>query len=192
MIALIVVAYVSRKIVLVRRKLKLLRMARDGEKIVAEYLDELREKGYRVLHDIVGDGFNVDHLLIGPKGVFTVETKAASKLGKGRAEIDYDGEQILVNGLNSIRDPLVQAKAQAYWIKGLLKDLTGKSVPVRPTVVYPEWYVNQRWKGNKPDVWVLNPKALGAFIENSDGILNDEDVRSFHAHLSRYVRNTVS
>jgi len=187
-----VFAYTVRKVVLAKRKLKTLRLARDGEKAVGQLLEELREKGYRVLHDIVGDNFNVDHLLIGPKGVFTIETKTMSKPARGKSEIDYDGTQILVNGFKPNRDPVVQAKAQAHWIKNLVKELTGKSITVRPTVVYPGWFINQTLKGRRPDVWVLNPKALSAFIENSDGELSNEDVCSFHAHLSRYVRNSTS
>lgn len=187
---LIVTIYATRKIILAKRKLKRLRMARDGERSVGQFLDELRGKGYRVLHDIVGNDFNIDHLLIGPKGVFTIETKTISKPAKGRADIDYDGTQILVNGFKPERDPVVQAKAQAHWIKGLLADLTGKSVAVRPAVVYPGWFINQTSKGGRPDVWVLNPKALPTFIANSNAELSEEDICSFHTHLSRFVRNT--
>lgn len=192
-IAAFAVAYTARKIVLATRKLKQLRLARDGERVVGQYLEGLRENGYRVLHDIVGDNFNIDHLLIGPKGVFTIETKTMSKPASGNPEIDYDGTQILVNGFKPDRDPVVQAKAQAYWIKELVKELTGKTITVRPAVVYPGWFINQTQKGNRPEVWVLNPKALSTFIENSSGgELSDEDIRSFHTHLSRFVRNTVS
>jgi len=191
-VALLASVYAIRKIILAKRKLKTLRLARDGERAVGQFLEELREKGYRVLHDIVGENFNIDHLLIGPKGVFTIETKTMSKPGRGKAEIDYDGTQILVNGFKPDRDPVVQAKAQAYWIRELVKELTGKTITVRPAVVYPGWFINQMQKAGRPEVWVLNPKALPSFIENSDGELSDEDVRSFHSHLSRYVRNSVS
>lgn len=185
-----VIAFTARKLVLARRKIETLRLARDGEKVVGQFLESLRENGYRVLHDIVGDNFNIDHLLIGPKGVFTIETKTMSKPARGIAEIEYDGTQILVNGFKPDRDPVVQAKAQAHWIKELVKELTGKSITVRPAVVYPGWFINQKQKGIRPDVWVLNPKALESFIANSDGELSNEDVRSFYAHLSRYVRNS--
>jgi len=190
-VALGALATTIRKFFLVKRKINMLRLARDGERSVGQFLDGFRENGYRVLHDIVGENFNIDHLLIGPKGVFTIETKTMSKPGKGKAEIDYDGTQILVNGFKPDRDPVIQAKAQAHWIKELVKELTGKAITVRPAVVYPGWFINQLQKNGRPDVWVLNPKALPTFIENSDGVLSDEDVRSFHAHLSRYVRNSA-
>ena len=79
-----------------------------------------------MLHDIVGDGFNIDHVLIGPTGVYTIETKTISKPAKGACEISYDGETICVNGLIPDRDPIVQAKAQANWLQNFLKDSTGK------------------------------------------------------------------
>lgn len=78
-LAMCAIAYTARKFVLARRKIKTLRLARDGEKVVGQFLEGLRENGYRVLHDIVGDNFNIDHLLIGPKGVFTRLTGSASK-----------------------------------------------------------------------------------------------------------------
>lgn len=188
--AIVAITYALHKLILAKRKLRMLRLARDGERSVGQSLEELRENGYRVLHDIVGDGFNIDHLLIGPKGVFTIETKTISKLVKGKPEINYDGTQILVNGFSPDRDPIVQAKAQAHWIKALIKELTGKSINVRPTVVYPGWFVNSPKKAKRPEVWVLNPKALSTFIENSGEELSNEDVHSVHAHLSYYVRNT--
>ena len=97
-LALGVVAYTARKLVLAKCKIATLRLARDGERVIGQFLEGLRESGYRVLHDIVGDNFNIDHLLIGPRGVFTIETKTISKPARGKAEIDYDGTEILVNG----------------------------------------------------------------------------------------------
>jgi hypothetical protein len=45
-------------------------MAKDGEKAVGEFLERFREKGYRIFHDIVGGDFNIDHVLIGPSGIY--------------------------------------------------------------------------------------------------------------------------
>ncbi|MEO7368630.1 MAG: nuclease-related domain-containing protein [Gemmatimonadaceae bacterium] len=56
-----------------------------GELKVAEALEELRPAGYRAFHDIVRDGFNIDHVLVGPAGVFAIETKFRS----GRGEITF-------------------------------------------------------------------------------------------------------
>lgn len=178
-----------RRFLVTRRRIRLLRRARDGERVVGQFLDGLREKGYRVLHDIVGEGFNIDHLLVGPHGIFTIETKTWSKPVKGEPKIEYDGEQLSISGLHPDRDPIVQARAQAKWIKDLVNELTGKSYFVRPVVVYPGWFINPLPKGMRADVWVLNPKALPAYLENERNHLGNDEVSSITAHLSRYVRN---
>jgi hypothetical protein len=49
-------------------------------------------------HDIVGDSFNVDHVVISAKGIYVIETKTYSKPASGAANITYDGQQLLVNG----------------------------------------------------------------------------------------------
>lgn len=66
--------------------------AADGERIVSEHLEDLRERGFQILHDVIGDGFNVDHLVVGETGVFTVETKTISKPVSGDARVAFDGE----------------------------------------------------------------------------------------------------
>ena len=48
----------------------------EGERVVGELLESFTDAGWRVMHDVtVGSRGNIDHLLIGPGGVFTVETK---------------------------------------------------------------------------------------------------------------------
>ncbi len=47
-----------------------------GEELVGQVLDGLRERGWFVLHDVhLGHG-NIDHVLVGPAGIFTIETKS--------------------------------------------------------------------------------------------------------------------
>jgi hypothetical protein len=53
----------------------LLRRGIQGEQRVAAVLTELSPLGFQVLHDLdIGRG-NADHVLIGPTGVFVIETK---------------------------------------------------------------------------------------------------------------------
>ena len=74
----------------VKKKARGLKLGRDGERAVAECLDTLREDGYRLLHDVVGGSFNLDHVLIGPAGrVYRrdqngQQTKQGRRAGTGR------------------------------------------------------------------------------------------------------------
>jgi nuclease-like protein len=47
-----------------------------GEELVGEALDGLREHGWFALHDVELGGGNIDHVLVGPAGIFTIETKS--------------------------------------------------------------------------------------------------------------------
>jgi hypothetical protein len=160
-------------------------LARDGERVVGQHLEELRAKGYRVLHDIVGVNFNIDHLVIAPIGIFTVETKTIRKPLRGETVISFDGETTLINGKKPDRDPVIQARAQASWVRDFLKSALGKTFPVRPIVVFPGWFV----KGTPAcyDVWVLNEKALPAFIEHEPVALLTDDLQAVTFQISQYI-----
>ncbi|HEY2631622.1 MAG TPA: nuclease-related domain-containing protein [Solirubrobacteraceae bacterium] len=47
-----------------------------GEEQVGALLDEMRGEGWRVIHDASFAHGNIDHIAIGPPGLFTVETKS--------------------------------------------------------------------------------------------------------------------
>ena len=120
-----------------RRKLRHLKLARDGERAVGQYLERLRADGYEVFHDVIGEGFNLDHVVIGPAGVFTIETKCYSKPASGPAEISFDGEKVAIGGWQPDRNPVIQARAQAGWLRALLRETTGRDFSIMPVIVYP-------------------------------------------------------
>ena len=183
------VAVAISRILKARKKLRALRLGRDGEREVGEQLDELRTKGYAILHDLVGKGFNVDHLIISPHGVFTVETKTISKPVGKNPVVEVQKGRILINGRAPDRDYLEQARAQAGWVKRILRESTGKDIPVKPVIVFPGWWVVRVPKAECPDAWVLNPKVLPTFIANEREVLTAEDVRSVTFNLARHIRS---
>lgn len=185
--ALLGLIFLSWRFWRLRPKVHQLRLARDGEKAVGIYLERLRQHGYQVFHDVVGTDFNIDHVLIGPAGVFTVETKTHSKPSRGDARIVFDGENVHVNGRAPDRNPVIQAKAQAGWLRGLLSESTGRKFDVRPIVVYPGWFVEQKADATR-QVWVLEPKALPGFLAHQRETLTSEDVKLASFHLSRFIR----
>jgi len=183
----IAAVFAGIRTVQVRNELRRLRMARDGERVVGEFLEKLRPQGYQVFHDLVGDGFNLDHVLIGPAGVFTIETKTYSKPAKGKAELTFDGERIKFGHWEPERNPVIQARAQVGWLRALLKETTGRDFPVHPVIVFPGWFVRSEGRPKQP-LWVLNPKALPKYLENRDVVLTKEQIQLASYHLSRFIR----
>jgi hypothetical protein len=186
LIALIASTITTVKLRRLRQLRRQLTLGRDGERVVGQCLEELRAKGYRVLHDIVVKDFNIDHVVISPKGLYTVETKTVSKPLRGESVISFEGEKTLINGIKPDRDPIIQSRAQAAWIKDFLKSALGKKFSVRPVVIFPGWFV----KGTPDcsDVWVLNEKALPAFIEHESTLLSPDDLQAITFQISQYIR----
>ena len=60
------------------RKANLLRQGRDGERAVAQYLEWFRNKDFFVFHDVPNGDANIDHVLIGTRGIYVIETKTLS------------------------------------------------------------------------------------------------------------------
>lgn len=188
-VAVLVMGFALWRIWRARPKLRAIKQGIEGEKAVGQYLERLRENGYHVFHDLIGTGFNVDHVLIGPAGVFTIETKTWSKPTRGEARIRFDGEQLTVAGREPERNPLVQARAQSAWLKGLLAESTGRPFDSFPVVVFPGWFVEQS-NSTLRNIWVLEPKALPKFLENAPQRLASEDIKLASYHLSRFIRSS--
>ena len=191
-LATIIVLYSIYKLFNIIKPIRKMVLGRDGEKVVGQYLDLLREKGYSVFHDIIGVGFNIDHVIISKHGIFALETKTYSKPAKGKAVINYLNDKISINGYELERNPLIQSKAASTEVKEILKQSTGKDYFVRPVVLFPGWYVEPKNANSNKEAWVLNPKALPAFIENQPVILSQEEVKLAEYHMSRHIRTTKS
>ena len=123
-----------------------LQLAWEGELAVGEELNQLMLQGYRVFHDFPAEHFNIDHVVIGPRGVFAIETKTRSKALRGAGA---DAAKVAFNG-SSLEFPdhrdtesLEQAKRQANWLGKWLASAVGEPIPVEPVIVLPGWFVNQ-------------------------------------------------
>jgi len=168
------------------KEIKQLKLGRDGERAVAEQLDILKGQGAVVFHDLIGDGFNLDHVVLSRQGVFVVETKTRTKPAKGSPTVTFDGKTLLINGFKPERNPITQAEGNARWLAQMLRASTGKEFPIRPVVLFPGWFVAPFPKGSS--VWVLNPKNLPSFIQHEPARLNESDLHLAAFHLGRYIR----
>ena len=185
-LASVAVAIATWRFFALRPVMRRLKLGLQGELVVGQYLDRLHADGYQVFHDIQGQNFNLDHVLIGPAGVFTVETKTWNK-PHADAKVTFDGERLQIGGKEVERDPITQARAQAAWLRVQLRESTGRDFDVRPVIVFPGWYVEATYAAQRK-LWVLEPKALPTFLSNEPPSLNAEDRKLVSYHLSRMVR----
>lgn len=185
-VSAIAVLYSVWKLSAMVKLLRALKLGRDGERIVAEMLNQLRSSGAIIFHDIQGPTFNVDHLVLSRRGFFVVETKTRSK--RSGAQVVFDGKELRVDGRKPDRDPIAQVRALKDWVTSTLKASTGKSYSVKPVVVFPGWFVNPVKEQGNSDVWVLNPEALPVFIRNEPEVVTEEDFRLAVYHMATIAR----
>lgn len=96
-----------------------------GEERVSGILRSLPER-YHVFNDFVAGGLHVDHVVVGPAGVFAVETK------NWRGAVTVEDDQILVDGQLPSRPPLAQLLREAAHVKSALAKAgwTGSVTPI--------------------------------------------------------------
>jgi len=182
-VAVVVGLYCIRKFLKLRKLQDKCELGRDGERLVAQALEELRQDGCSVFHDVVADDFNVDHIIVSQRGIFAIETKTHRKR-EGNPKITFDGEKILMDGKSMDPNPVEQAKRNAKWLRDELHRRTGKWFPVKPVVVFPGWWVEEQ---NSRDVWVLNPGMLKFHIAREPEMLTKDDQLKLQTTVSWLV-----
>ena len=105
-------------------------LAALGEIAVGKSLERL-SSDWTVFHALpVGlEGWDIDHLLVGPGGVVTINAKQHR-----RARIVVDTSELTVNGRTV--PYLRHAEFEANFVTDLMSDRRTQTAPVRPTVVF--------------------------------------------------------
>lgn len=167
------------------------RLGWEGELASAEGLAPLQGMGYRIFHDLPGDKFNIDHVLIGPNGVFAIETKVRIKHGldKETHRVSYDGKTLkFPNGMTD--GPILQARRQAAWLGKWLSRAT--QIPLSPAAVVaiPGWWIDQTGRG---DVYVISPVGGAKFLPKikTDMVLSAQQIDAIAYQIEQKCRDVV-
>jgi len=115
-----------------RRLRKAARQAKqgaEGEERVEAILARLPDD-HVVMHDLLGDYGNIDHVVVAPHGVFAIETK--SHWGR----LSCDGPTLLLNGRPLPKDAVAQTVRNAMWLKQRIRERTGLEVYVHGLLVF--------------------------------------------------------
>lgn len=169
-----------------------------GERIVAEFLEPLKSQGWRILHDVPfennGTKFNLDHVAIGPQGVFAIETKTFRKLHlRPKAndhKVVFDGRNLEWPGRRD-NSALEQAERNAMHLAKTIKHETGEHVFVTPILALPGWYVDTRPSRESRLCRVTNPKGLSKFLPAGPAVLDDTKIAAITSNLESRCRDVV-
>jgi Nuclease-related domain len=126
-----------------------------GEEHVGALLDQMRERGWLVMHDATLGQGNIDHILIGPAGVFTVETKShPGPIRVGRVHVGT----------------LTQALAQSAALT------RASGVQCEPMIVYSRAWVD-RPGARRKGVRVVPARMLAGYLQRRPTTLCREDMQ---------------
>jgi hypothetical protein len=146
------------------------RKGAQGERVVARAIDKLAST--RALHDrrIPGSRANIDHILIAPTGVWTIDAKNYT----GKLKTRRRGRQLWINGWDRSK-LLEQAHRQTVVVAEVLAAAGLATVPVRPALCFVgvEWPLlfTPRRAG---DVQLLSPRRLSALTVGTPALSASE------------------
>lgn len=117
------------------RQVRHWRRGAEGEKVVAGILETELSDEYHVFNDVrfPGRTSNIDHIVVGPSGVFVLNTKN----WRGTVGWSADGKTLLWNGEPEKWNSAKGVMADALDVRDKLRALLNKDVFVKAILVFP-------------------------------------------------------
>lgn len=154
---------------------------------VGNVLERLNFSGNRVFHEVRVEGAVIDHVVVGRRGVFSINVvprRLPNKAQRLPAELK-NGKLRLAGQLEAL--PVGDAARNMTLLTGALSRIVGHRVPVRSVLAVPGWDSRPDGKGNH---LVLNEKNLVMLTSwnTPDAYLMDEDCATIQAFLHEASR----
>ena len=134
------------KVIMLLNERKTLRLGYADKSAVGRQLEQFIQDGFRVYHEFPAETFTIDHIVVGPKGVFTVKTKTHFKsAGKNRIEdatVAYDGRMLYFPSEEDFKT-IEEARQQADWLSDWLGRTIGEPIAARAVIALPGWFVKR-------------------------------------------------
>jgi len=162
-----------------RERIKWLRGG-QGEALVAWYLNDL-PKSFHVFHNImVQAAGDLDHVVIGPTGIFCLSTKS----NRGQYSLSADGKYLL-NGKET--DHVHQAQRLAMRLKDRLAGICGKIPWIQPVLMVPFAYIDFPTRQQK--ALVIHEENLPQVFTNGPIVLKADDVQRYAKAMEMIAEN---
>jgi nuclease-like protein len=133
-----------------------------GRQKVGRILDGLAASGWLTLHDVASAGGHVDHIAVGPSGVFAIETKSQ----RGR-----------VSASRISRRWLARACAERERLE------RASGVRVHPLLVFSDAHLVGQPVSRRRGVLVLSARALASHLATRQRVLTAEQVRESYSRI---------
>lgn len=189
-IGLITVIYFTQSLLKKKKEQHRLTVGYEAEIATGQELNQLMLDGYHVFHDLQlqVNGFNIDHVIVGPSGAYAIETKGRSKPvnhdGETEWEVECNGDTLIFPGWRDSKS-IEQARLQARELQKWICAAIAEPIVVQPALRIHGWNV----KGRFPkDVKILygNPRNFFARGQKS---LEQETIKRIAFQLEQKCRD---
>ena len=181
-----IIIFLSFKLSKLFGKRSRLRLGYECELMVGQEITCLIKEGFNIFHDFPADGFNIDHIAVGPTGIFAFETKGRAKhrIAENKNwEVHFDGNKLIFPGWTEDK-PILQAINQAKWLGRWIQKSTGTEYKVDPILIIPGWYVKRT---GPSDLKIYNGKNSN-FLSKGKTVLFPEQIQAISYQIDQKCR----
>lgn len=155
----------------------------EGEVRTGRLLEPLEREGFRIIHDrkIPGSRANIDHIVIGPPGIFVIETKSLA------GSLQIRGNDIFVGGRRKT-GMIDEVKREALAVESALaEELAAHGWTVTPVICVHRadlpWF-----RSEVAGVRIMSGKDLVKRLRTADRVLSPADVERLAALAAARLR----
>ncbi len=144
---------------------RLARLAYENKLLTGQALLPLINAGYGIFHEVPCNGRTIDNILIGPKGIFAIQTHTHPRLpdeASDRNIVRYDGRTLLF-GEESDHAALEETERIVEQLSEWLSEPLPEAVAIRPILVVPGWTVKRTTVEGMP---VVNPNQFASLFQH--------------------------
>ena len=193
-IGVVVYGFLTKNLLDIIDRRRNCRLGFDGERYVGEELARLVAMGFTIYHDVqFVNGGNIDHVAVGSRGVFVIETKTRRKYndlkGNEGATVGFDGKMLYWPRWQPDDYGVQQAMSNAQKLSAWIKAEAGETLAVKPVLTLPGWWVDR--KGTYPQIYVCNPKEIYKFCQEQEQSLEPSRVEKICAKMEENCKIEV-
>lgn len=182
------VIYVAFQLVDYKDHIRFLRLGKQGEPLLADVVKEYSDQtGSTVYKNVTMGKETIDYVIANQSGVVLLNVCDWRTPSNNEAVINYDDEEILLNGYQPDANPIVPLKTVKKWLENKLYASLGKPIDVDCVVVFPEWFVRQPTEGVV--VKVANPREIMPVLEVRKNQLSDNDKCLLNYHVAKLIKH---
>ncbi len=140
---------------------------------------------FKVIEDFNTGHGNIDFIVIGPTGLFTIEVKAR------KGTVSYKSGQVYINNRLSDKDFIAQTKAEKFWIMNALKQNFNIDYPVIGLLEFPFGKIDKFTISGpiKDNIWIGEGNFHRYIIDKSRNHLTPEEVDRIYTFLASKKEN---